>query len=566
VRYLKTDGAIVKLILLISVLFWTAQSYDNFVVKGHVEYQGDVWRYETAAQGLVNAWLHPEVIGIDSPYKNIGYYSLFSPFAPSGEKPVYIFACALVKIFLLKISPGYAASAVLVVNALSILAIAICMYAILKKNCKELIAALGAALILLNFDLYFHALLGYHSALGIFFFMLGVLVSFGYKSKQRIFFSGLLHGISFFVSPHVIIPAFIWHCAAMFRAGRLFKSVQDYVLLISGIFSVAVIGFATYQITVLYKIPAKNAVTMIFWEQSQARLYGGKLPSGFAFLWDYYFHQFGIPLGVVFLFLCAVAVIKYLTASRKEDYNLGAVAVFTVAATYIIYNVFKLPAIGRLYSLPLVLLTMAGLCGLNELQELNFKHRIKGLENYVFLIVCAFFLSGFSAHISSVRTDFSEEEKLAVDKRFANYPSLDVINSRDIKSADYKNPNFPAVLSKAIVRVDPGIKFRHASIFDCEFEIFVSMAARRGERPLLAVEKHEPYQSCFLNENYYYAFCKKRWPEVIAEYAYLNTLRPGFIYYFDGRKLADYYKEDAASLREIACPKRQAYLPPALPW
>ncbi|TAN63783.1 hypothetical protein EPN18_01440 [bacterium] len=554
------------MILLISILFWTAQSYDNFVVKGHVEYQGDVWRYEVAAQRLANAWLHPEEIGIGSPYKNTGYYSLFSPFAPSGEKPVYIFAIAVVKIFLLKISPGYAASAVLVVNALSILGIAICMYAILKKSCKELIAALGAVLILLNFDLYFHALLGYHIALGIFLFMLGVLASFGYKSKQFIFLSGLLHGISFFVSPHVIIPAFIWHFTAMFRVGRLFKSAQNYILFLSGILVVAVISLATYKINVLYKIPAKNAVTMLFWEQSQARLYGGKLPSGFVFLWDYYFHQLGIPLGAVFLFLCAVAVIKYLTARRKEDYNLGAVAVFTVVATYIIYNAFKLPAIGRLYSLPLVLLSMAGLCGLSELLELNFKHRVKGLENYAFLIICAVFLSGFIAHISSASAYITEEEKLAVDKMLANYPNLDVINSRDIKTADYKNPNSPAVLSKAIVKVDPGIKFRHASIFDCEFEIFASMAMKRGQRPLLAVEKYEPYQSCFLNENYYYAFCKKRWAEVVPEYAYLNTLRPGFIYYFDGRKLAEYYKEDAASLREIACPKRKAYLPPALPW
>jgi hypothetical protein len=495
---------------------------------------GNTWhaeggRYYNDVHGLWDSWDFRN--HLDSKIEKI---SLFLPFGPRGEKPVFIYFGAIVKQLLSLSFPSQLEKSLLWMNVTSILAITAL---IMKMQPRVALAGafLSSVIILNTFDIWQLAVDGYHTILGLVFFLGGLKIYGVNIPSRQIFFSAIIWMLGIFTSPHIIIPIIsIITVDLIFRLGSTSKIKVKMVGIIKILSSLAMgAGFVILVATISNFLQpnwdGRDPLSFIIFEAANAREWGSKPPFYYTFFLDYLYVQYGATL---LLILVTGFIFSFIIPSKRLFVRMLPWS--TVLGLFLMYSL-KLPQIGRAYLPLLLMFVVSASMGLGSIVEHCKRYDKRLITSFLTIVIAILCVSNSSNLMDNKRESLILDP--IVESTLTAYFNKQIIDSSEISQTPKKAIE---QISGRLIRVNLRQKVGHHGYNNIDFETHV-YEAKEIIKPIVSISSPWLKKRCFENEFQYAAFCKNDWnlayPDSINIQQYLN---PDRIYYFDGDKFVSY--------------------------
>lgn len=503
---MKYAAYVALVILLSSYIYW---SKNTFWLCRDVRYNGDAIRYNDATSRLVEAW---ENIGIfDKTTQDIKPLSLLIPISPSGEKPFFIYSSSLVRFLLKLFHSKYQESSILILNQLSVALLSIGAFFIIKERNNKVASVLGALVILLNYDIFYHAREGFHTVFGAAFLFLGYSAAKDLKSRWKLAASGICFGAGVFASPSVLVPAIIFtgiYVLELIKTNEMKKLVS----LIAGIGSWIIIAQISLTLRKSIHMPVINPIKQLLWEGSMATTYGKNVPLDVLFGVEYFLFIFGGLLGGLLVFLILFDFLR----QKKDLFNRALL--LSLFGLFCANLILRIPTTGRNYSIWVCLLSILAVKSINSIKS-NYRKLI--LTIILIVLATTRFYTHLSAeNIFNYKINHFDDE---IFKSGQKIIELDASNS--LSKIIHKS-------GRNLIKVDATKNFTHSEINNANDLSDIHCLMQKGLAPILVKPKSGLIIHNYLNEYGYSAFYKNRWKKVFPEYKFLEKIMPGFVYYF----------------------------------
>ena len=567
VAKLQKSRAIIIPIMLMIILFTMAVKIHFHCEVCRVEAdppQAEGGRYALAAHNLYEAWTLPERIITGDLIGYLRYVTLYLPFAPHGEKSVFVFAGAVMKAVLSLIAPNSPEKFFLWLNLISLTAVVMAMSFIVSKQSPLLGLALGILMLNVS-DVWILTITGYHTIFGMALFFLGVIVTGNYSHVARSLAGGMLMAFAVLASPHVAVPLLaVGFTSLLFRIlqGGLRRNVfLNFFAAGAGAISIVILSFATYLLQVFTGLPSRFPISMMLWEMNQAQLYAGRLPTDFLFFFRYaHFELGGLTLGILSVGWCLSLCFPGKTFASR-------VMPVTTVLSILLTSLFGLPTIGRAQIPNLFLLFISagfGFAAFSGFSVFRVRTQLATALVAAFLLFDSLYRLSIDLQQSEARVDIERMASQRAETALVNYFKEPVVSNIIVSDDDLLD--LAPLIEQKIVRVDMRARALHSSYGNCGFEMLLAELLDKGLEVLAVAPATLDQQTCFLNEFHYLGFCRDNWQAAFPHREKLqSSFTPGWFYYLRGNDILR-VKEEVTNgdLAAYRCNPRPGYGGPSV--
>jgi hypothetical protein len=503
------------LVFFILVIFSKCNACFNYSLA----YFAEGGRYLNDVNGLYNAW---NDVNINENYRHP--WSLFQPFTPRGEKPLFIFSAVLIKQLFSGVLFIYE-NPILWLNIISLFIFIILITGHYYNHSKVSILT-SCFLILSTNDSWQLSIDGYHTIFSMIFLIMLIRIYKEEKPYVSSFICGVVTAFGAFGSVHFVIPAI-----SMFIILSIYIFVYkrdnwfyffNYIYFFIGVSIVLI-----YSESIKNYLPDWNGrapIEYLFHQGQGAKEWGGKPPFYYSFIADYFLVQLGWGTLII---LCIGFLYSFVLKNNLITIKL--IPWCCVMSIFLMY-ILKLPQIGRAYFPLLVLFIISSTNGLFHLFE-KFKFN-NYIPNYLKKLKFLFIIPLFSISYINIGTLlYNDRQSNVIYKEFENellkHYKLEIIDNREIIDTHY-NLNS---LNNKIVRININSKVAHHSFESIDFEKYLSTISIV---PIGITSFRYNKFRCFENEFQYSGFCRNDWNLAYPNETILNYFKPNHNYYYLG--------------------------------
>lgn len=535
--------------------------------------RSDAGRYERNIHHLSS-----RISSVPSTAKDEGILAAVSylqPLSPSGEKPFFIWCGAIMETVLTFTFSKYAPYSLTVLNHVLVCLLSLLVFIFLRTYTSFLFSLLATIVVASSFDLYFHAVEGYHTILGVFLVISGFALA-----PRHPFLSGLILGFAIFASSHILSVVLSYYfIMSLFMF--LYPSQDKKPFLASLTALLCVVGYS-FIITLIFReasIPYRSPLEDLLWQATQAHKFGRRIPLFPLYPLEYTAYEYGFILvagSCVALFHNVLRFARILHCLYKkqerprisEADKMALVLSFSCLGAIFINFTLRLPVIGRLYTPLGVLLVLVFFLWVGRVtQNLRTRKQYRLASVLVITIALSSVCNSFKLHhdyVYGIHSPVQVPIPAIVTDRFPQVYRASQLN-KQLYSKLLKTVNMDHSDSVAI-RVAPTAKFVHSTMILCEPEVHIASLMEKGLRPFY-VQPYRIFQHInYLNETGYSAFYKGQYEKVMPNFEYFRMLRPGSIYYFSASDIKRYSDIYDVFPEDCNCPSTQPYGPRPSVW